>query len=138
MLLNSLLVPPTYKNLVTTLMCGKETIQLEEIRSNPLSFNIRKKANDENSQGEGLVVRSNQKRERNKSRSKSRNNKAQSKSRKRKDIQSYKWKNKTHKMRIFKEKKKERHREQREHIKVCECSGTRLKERYWRYAFCFI
>lgn len=87
-------------------MCGKETIQLEEIRSNPLSFNIRKKANDENSQGEGLVVRSNQKRERNKSRSKSRNNKAQSKSRKRKDIQSYKWKNKTHKMRIFKEKKK--------------------------------
>jgi hypothetical protein len=90
MLLNSLLVSPTYKNLVTTLMCGKETIQLEEIRSNPLSFNIRKKANDENSQGEGLVVRSNQKRERNKSRSKSRNNKAQSKSRKRKDIQSYK------------------------------------------------
>jgi len=90
MLLNSLPVSPTYKNLVTTLMWGKETIQLEEIRSNPLSFNIRKKANDENSQGEGLVVRSNQKRERNKSRSKSRNNKAQSKSRKRKDIQSYK------------------------------------------------
>lgn len=90
MLLNSLPVSPAYKNLVTTLMCEKETIQLEEIRSNPLSFNIRKKANDENSQGEGLVVRCNQKRERNKSRSKSRNNKAQSKSRKRKDIQSYK------------------------------------------------
>ncbi|KAJ6994065.1 hypothetical protein NC653_017017 [Populus alba x Populus x berolinensis] len=67
MLLNSLLVSSKFKNLVTTLMCGKETIQLEEIISKPLSFNIRKKAKDENSQGEGLVVRSNQKHERNKS-----------------------------------------------------------------------
>lgn len=90
MLLNSLLVSSKFKNLVTTLMCGKETIQLEEIISKPLSFNIRKKAKDENSQGEGLVVRSNQKHERNKSQSKLRNNKAQSKSKKRTDIQSYK------------------------------------------------
>ena len=35
MLLNSLSVSPTYENLVTTLMWGKETLDLEEITSAP-------------------------------------------------------------------------------------------------------
>ncbi|KAJ9678582.1 hypothetical protein PVL29_020685 [Vitis rotundifolia] len=49
----------TYENLVTTLMWGKETLDLEEITSVLLGFNQRKKANDESSQGEGLVAKSN-------------------------------------------------------------------------------
>ena len=60
MLLNSLPTSLMYENLVTIQMWGKETLILEEITSALLSFNPRKKASDENSQGEGLVVRSNQ------------------------------------------------------------------------------
>ena len=55
-----------------------------------LGFNQRKKANDESSQGEGLVVKNNQEHGRNKFRSESSNNKYRSKSRKRNDIQCYK------------------------------------------------
>ena len=43
-LLNSL--PESYDNLVTTLMWGKETLELEEITGALLSFNQRKKAYD--------------------------------------------------------------------------------------------
>jgi len=46
---------------------GKETLKPETITSALLSFNLRKKASDENSQGKRLVVRSNQKYGRNKS-----------------------------------------------------------------------
>jgi len=60
MLLNSPPTSPTYKNLVTTLMWGKETLILKDIISALLSFNLRKKIGDENSKGEELVVRSNQ------------------------------------------------------------------------------
>jgi len=60
MLLNSPPTSPTYKNLVTTLMWGKETLILKEIIRALLSFNLRKKIGDENSKGEELVVRSNQ------------------------------------------------------------------------------
>ena len=49
MLLNSLPASSTYENLVTTLMWGKETLELEDIISVLLSFNQRKKANDESS-----------------------------------------------------------------------------------------
>ena len=59
MLLNSLPASSTYENLVTTLMWGKETLDLEEITSVLLGFNQRKKANYESSQGEGLMVKSN-------------------------------------------------------------------------------
>jgi hypothetical protein len=86
MLLNSLPASFTFKNLVTTLMWGNETLILEEITSALLSFNLRKKASDENLQGKRLVVSSNQKCGRNKSWNESRNNKAWSRSRKRKDI----------------------------------------------------
>jgi len=75
-----------YENLVTTLMRQKETLQLEDIISALLGFNLRKKVSTENSHSEGLVKKSNQEHGRNKSRSESRNNKAQSKSKKRKDI----------------------------------------------------
>ena len=57
MLLNSLPTSSTYENLVTTLMWGKETLDLEEIMSILLGFNQRKNANDESSQGEGLWQR---------------------------------------------------------------------------------
>ena len=57
MLLNSLSTSSMYENLVTTLMWGKETLDLEEIMSILLGFNQRKNANDESSQGEGLWQR---------------------------------------------------------------------------------
>ena len=84
-LLNSL--PESYDNLVTTLMWGKETLELEQITGALLSFNQKKKANDGSSQGEGLVANGNQEHGRNKSWSKSSINKSRSKSRRRKDIQ---------------------------------------------------
>ncbi|KAJ6944918.1 hypothetical protein NC651_001151 [Populus alba x Populus x berolinensis] len=90
MLLNSLHASSMYGNLVTTLMWGKETLVLEETISALLSFNLRKKTGDGNSQGKRLVVRSNHERGRNKFRNKSRNNKTRSKSKKRKDMQCYK------------------------------------------------
>ena len=43
-LLNSL--PESYDNLATTLMRGKETLELEEITSALLAFKQRKKASD--------------------------------------------------------------------------------------------
>ena len=66
-LLNSL--PKSYDNLVTTLMWGKETLELKEIISALLSFNQRKKTSDVSSHGEGLVAKGNQERGKNKSRS---------------------------------------------------------------------
>ena len=60
MLLNSLLASPTYESLVTTLMWGKEILDLEKITSALLGFQMRKKASDEGTQGEGLVVKGNQ------------------------------------------------------------------------------
>ena len=55
-LVNSLL--ESYDNLVTTLLWGKETLELEEITSALLSFNQRKKGSDGSSQG-GLVAKGN-------------------------------------------------------------------------------
>ena len=46
-LLNSL--PESYENLVTTLMWGKETRELEEITGVLITFNQRRKASDESS-----------------------------------------------------------------------------------------
>ena len=46
MLLNFLPVFSTYENLVTTLMWGKKTLDLEETTSILLGFNKKKKAND--------------------------------------------------------------------------------------------
>ena len=64
-LLNSL--PESYDNLVTTLMWGKETLELEEITGALLSFNQMKKVSDGSSQGERHVAKSNQECGRNKS-----------------------------------------------------------------------
>ena len=82
MLVNSLPACSTYENLVTTLMWGKET------------------------QGEGLVAKSNQERGRNKLQSESSNNKSRSKSKKRKDIQCYKCGKKGHMKQDCPKKKK--------------------------------
>jgi hypothetical protein len=57
-------------------MWRKETLILEEITSALLRFNPRKKVGDKNSQGEGLMVRSNQERGRNKYWNESKKNKA--------------------------------------------------------------
>jgi hypothetical protein len=59
MLLNSLLTSHTYENLDTTLTWGKETLELEDVTGALLAFHQRKKNTDENSQGEGLVVKGN-------------------------------------------------------------------------------
>jgi len=59
MLLNSLPFSLTYENLVTTLIWEKETLLLKKIISVLLNFNLRKKTSDENSQGEGIIIRSN-------------------------------------------------------------------------------
>ena len=128
MLLNFLPVFSTYENLVTTLMWEKETLDLEEITSIILGFNQRKKVDDENSQGEGLMVKSNQEHGRSKFRSELSNNKSRSKSKKRKDIQCYKCGKNGHMKRDCPEKKKIKGlsiRKQRRFIKVCECSGRR-------------
>ena len=107
MLLNFLPVFSTYENLVTTLMWEKETLDLEEITSVILGFNQMKKANDESSQGERLMVKSNQEHGRNKFRSESSNNKSRSKSKKRNDIQCYKCeKNRAHETRLSREKER--------------------------------
>ena len=85
MLLCSLPASPSYENLVTTLMWGKETLKLEEVTGALLSFHQRKKANEETAQGEGLVAKSNQERGRSKARDGSNNKKSRSKSRKKDD-----------------------------------------------------
>jgi hypothetical protein len=59
MLLNSLPTSPTYENLVTTLTWGKESLELDNIIGALLAFHRRKKNIDENSEGEGLVVKGN-------------------------------------------------------------------------------
>ena len=92
--------------LVTTLMWGKETLDLEEITSALLGFQMRKKASDEGTQGEGLVVKGNQERGRSNTRNGSRENKSRSKSRRRKDIQCYKCGKKGHMKRECSDRKK--------------------------------
>ena len=64
MLLNSLPTSPMYENLVTTLTWGKETIELKDVTGALLAFHQRMKNTDENSQGEGLVVKGNYEHER--------------------------------------------------------------------------
>ena len=88
MLLNSL--PESYHNLVTTLMWGKETLEVEEITSALLTLIQRRIASDGSSYGKGFVVKINQECGRNKSQGESSRNKSQSKSRRMKDIHYYK------------------------------------------------
>ena len=67
-----------------------------EITAALLDFQMRKKASDKGTQGEGLVVKDNQERGRNNTRNGSSENKSRSKSRRRKDIQCYKCGKKGH------------------------------------------
>ena len=82
MLLNSLSTSLTYESLVTTLMWGKETLDLKEIRGALLGLQMREKGNDEGTQGEGLVVKDNQERGRSNTQNGSSGNKSRSKSEK--------------------------------------------------------
>jgi hypothetical protein len=90
MLLNSLPTSSTYNNLVTTLTWGKKTLELEDVTGALLAFHQRKKNIDENSQGEGLVVKGNYEHERSNNRGDSKGENSRSKSRRRKDINCYK------------------------------------------------
>jgi hypothetical protein len=96
MLLNSLPTSSTYENLVTTLTWGKETLELKDVTGALLAFHQRKKNIDENSQGEGLVVKGNYERERSNNRGDSKGKNSRSKSRRRKDINCYKCGKKRH------------------------------------------
>jgi hypothetical protein len=82
-LLNSLPTSSTYENLVTTLTLGKETLKLEDVTGVLLAFHRRKKNIDENSQGEGLVVKGNHERGRSNNRGDSKGKNSRSKSRRR-------------------------------------------------------
>jgi hypothetical protein len=96
MLLNSLPTSSTYENLVTTMTWGKETLELEDVTGALLAFHQRKKNIDENSQGEGLVVKGNYKHGRSNNRGDSKGKNFRSKSRRRKDINCYKCGKKWH------------------------------------------
>jgi hypothetical protein len=96
MLLNSPPTFSTYENLVTTLTWGKETLELEDVTGALLAFHQRKKNIDENSQGEGLVIKGNYERGRSNNMGDSKGKNYRSKSRRRKDINCYKRRKKGH------------------------------------------
>jgi hypothetical protein len=106
MLLNSLPTSSTYENLVTTLTWGKETLELEDVTGSLLAFHLRKKNIDENSQGEGLVVKGNYERGRSNNRGDSKGKNSRSRSMRRKDINCYKCRKKGHMMRDCPDRKK--------------------------------
>jgi hypothetical protein len=111
MLLNSLPTSSTYENLVTTLTWGKETLKLEDVTGALLAFHQKKKNIDENSQGEGLVVKGNHERERSNNSSDSKGKNSRSKSKRRKDIICYKCEKKGHIKRDCPDRKKNKDNE---------------------------
>jgi hypothetical protein len=96
MLLNSLPASPTYDNLITTLMWGNESLELEDVTGALLAFHQRKKNIDENSQEKGLFVKGNYKCGRNSNKGGLNDKNPKSKSRRRKDINYYKCEKKGH------------------------------------------
>jgi hypothetical protein len=95
-LLNSLPTSSTYENLVTTLTWGKETLELEDVTGALLAFHQSKKNIDENSYGEGLVVKGNHEGGISNNRDDSKSKNSRSKSRRKKDINCYKCGEKGH------------------------------------------
>ena len=82
-------LPTSFNHLVTTLMYGKETLELEEVTSALLSHSKMKQDGDD-SQGDGLVVHSKSNHSRNKSRgSNSNKERSQSRSRAKKDVKCF-------------------------------------------------
>jgi hypothetical protein len=111
MLLNSLPTSSTYKNLVTILTWGKETLELEDVIGALLAFHQRKKNINKNSQGEGLIVKGNYERGRSSNNGDSKGNISRSKSRRRKDINCYKCGKKGHIKRDCPDRKKNKDNE---------------------------
>jgi hypothetical protein len=72
-------------------------LELEDVTGAILAFHQRKKNIDENSQGEGLVIKGNYKRGRSSNKGDSKCKNSRSKSRRRKDINCYKCRKKGHK-----------------------------------------
>jgi hypothetical protein len=92
MLLTSL--PASYEHLVTTLLYGKETLELEEVSGALLDHYQRKHKDSVESSGEGLVVKGYQDRGRKKDKDdKSAKGRSKSKS---KTVKCYKCQNKGH------------------------------------------
>jgi hypothetical protein len=81
-------------------------LELEDVTGALLAFHQRKKNIDENSQGEGLVVKGNHKRGRSNNRGELKGKNSRSKSRRRKDINCYKCGNKGHMKRDCPDRKK--------------------------------
>ena len=96
MLLNSLPTSSTYENLVTTPTWGKESLELKDITEALLAFHQRKKNIDENSQGEGLVIKGNHECGISNNKGESKGKNSRSKSRRRKDINCFKCGKKRH------------------------------------------
>jgi hypothetical protein len=96
MLLISLPTSNMYNNLVTTLTWGKESLGLEDVKRALLAFHQSKKVSDENSQGEGLLVKGNQKRGRSNNKGGSSSRSFQSKYKRRKDVNCYKCRKRGH------------------------------------------
>jgi hypothetical protein len=106
MLLNSLPTSSTYKNLVTTLTWGKETLELENVIGALFAFYQRKKNIDENSQEEWLVIKGNYECGRSSNNGDLKGKNSWSKSRRRKDINCYKCGKKWHIKRDYPDRKK--------------------------------
>ena len=85
-------------------------MELDDIIGALLAFHQRKKNIDENSQGEGLVVKGNYESGRSSNKGDSRGKNSRSKSRRRKDINCYKCGNKWHMKRDCPDQKKEQGR----------------------------
>jgi hypothetical protein len=82
-------LPTSFNHLVTTLMYGKDTLELKEVTSALLSHSKMKQDGDD-SQGDGLVVHSKSNHSRNKSRgSNSNKERSQSRSRAKKDVECF-------------------------------------------------
>ncbi|GFY85485.1 hypothetical protein Acr_04g0002230 [Actinidia rufa] len=89
-------LPSSYEHLVTTLIWGKETLEIEEVTTALLAYNQRKQNIAESSQGEGLVVNGNQDRGQSKGRGQSVTKNSRSQSRNRKNIKCFKCHEKGH------------------------------------------
>uniref|UniRef100_A0A2N9J8T4 CCHC-type domain-containing protein n=1 Tax=Fagus sylvatica TaxID=28930 RepID=A0A2N9J8T4_FAGSY len=120
-------LPTSFNHLVTTLMYGKETLELEEVTSALLSHSKMKQDGDD-SQGDGLVVHSESNRNRNKSRgSNSNKERSQSRSRAKKDVECFYCHKKGHYKNQCKELKQ--HLEERKNEKKAAESASVIEEK---------
>jgi hypothetical protein len=126
MLLNSFPTSSTYENLVTTLIWGKETLELEDVTGAQLPFHQNNKNIDENSQGKGLVVKGNYEHGRSNNRGDLKGKNSRSKFRRRNDINCYKCGKKRHTKRDCPDRKKNKDINGA-HYKITDTANIRIK-----------